>query len=212
MSEITSYIVQETSFNHSVRKFLKKWHYSDYVNIQAKHTFCLFKDGKFGLPEMIGVCIYTRPAGPSAAQSYYPNNPDKVLELRRLCLIDDTPKNAESFFVSKTIKWLKKNTDWEFIISYADEEQGHTGVIYKACNFNYLGKTKAGKTLEVDGKRFHIRTLSMLDRPYGVEINKRWKEKDDGVSIIETLPKHIYTYNLVHHKYIKFEKKNYEKT
>ncbi len=38
--------------------------------------------------------------------------------------------------VAGTIKWLKKNTDWEFIISYADEEQGHTGVIYKACNFN----------------------------------------------------------------------------
>jgi len=195
MSEVKNYVVEETSFNHSVRKFLKRWHYSDYVNIQAKHTFCLFKNGKFGLPEMIGVCIYTRPAGPSAAQSYHPENPDKVLELRRLCLIDDTPKNAESYFVSRTIKWLKKNTDWEFVLSYADEEQGHRGTIY-----------------EVDGERFHIRTLSMMDRPYGVEINKRWKEKDEGIKIIETLPKHIYTYNLVKHKYIKFEKKNYEKT
>jgi len=114
--------------------------------------------------------------------------------------------------LGRKIKWLKKNTDWEFVLSYADEEQGHRGTIYRACNFNYLGKTKAGKTLEVDGERFHIRTLSMMDRPYGVEINKRWKEKDEGIKIIETLPKHIYTYNLVKHKYIKFEKKNYEKT
>ena len=196
MSEIKTYTVEETSFNSSVRKFLKKWHYSDYVNIQAKHTFCLFKPGPFGIPQMIGVCIYTRPAGPSAAQSYWPQNPNQVLELRRLCLIDDTPKNAESFFVGSTLRWLKKNTEWEYVISYADEEQGHKGVIYRASNFNYLGKTKAGRTLEVDGEKFHIRTLTMVDRPYGLEINKRYKAGDEGIKIIETLPKNIYTYLL----------------
>ena len=196
MSDVKSYIVQETTFNHTVRKFLKKWHYSDYVNIQAKHTFCLFKNGKFDIPEMIGVCIYTRPAGPSAGQTYYPEAPDRVLELRRLCLIDETPKNAESYFVGRTLRWLRQNTDWEFVISYADEEQGHKGVIYKASNFKYLGKTSSGKKLEVDGKSFHIRTLSMLDRPYGVEINRRYKAKDEGVKVIETLPKNIYTYAL----------------
>ena len=193
---LQGYWVQETTFNHTVRKFLKRWHYSDYVNIQAKHTFCLFREGNFGIPEMVGVCIYTRPAGPSAGQSYYPEAPDKVLELRRLCLIDATPKNAESFFVSRTIKWLKGNTDWEFVLSYADMEQGHTGVIYRASNFEYLGVTGAGKTLEVDGKRFHIRTLSMLDRPYGVEINRRYRDKDPNVKVLETLPKNIYIYKL----------------
>jgi hypothetical protein len=196
MSEVRSYIVEETTFNSTVRKFLKKWHYSDYVNIQAKHTFCLFREGLFGIPEMIGVCIYTRPAGPSAGQTYWPQAPDKVLELRRLCLIDDTPKNAESFFVGWTIRWLKKNTDWEYIISYADEEQGHSGIIYRASNFKYLGKTSPGKSLEVDGNKFHIRTLSMLDRPYGVEINRRYKENDPNIKIIQTLPKNIYTYQL----------------
>jgi len=193
---LQGYWVEETTFNHTVRKFLKRWHYSDYVNIQAKHTFCLFREGNFGIPEMVGVCIYTRPAGPTAGQSYYPEAPDKVLELRRLCLIDSTPKNAESYFVSRTIKWLKQNTDWELILSYADMEQGHTGVIYRASNFEYVGVTGVGKTLEVDGKRFHIRTLSMLDRPYGVEINRRYKEKDPNVKILETLPKNIYTYKL----------------
>lgn len=200
MSEIQSYTVEETSFNSTVRKFLKKWHYSDYVNIQAKHTFCLWKDGNFGIPELIGVCIYTRPAGPSAGQSYWPQNPMAVLELRRLCLIDDTPKNSESFFVGWTLRWLKRHTDWEYVISYADAEQGHSGVIYQASNFNYLGKTKPGKTLEVDGKRFHIRTLSMLDRPYGVEINRRYKNGDPDVKVIETLPKNIYTYQLIRNK------------
>lgn len=196
MSEIKTYTVEPTTFNSSVRRFLKKWHYSDYVNIQAKETFCLFRPGNFGIPEMIGVCIYTRPAGPSAAQSYYPENPEQCLELRRLCLIDDTPKNAESFFIGKTLRYLKQKTPWEFVLSYADEDQGHSGVIYRATNFEYLGKTSPGKTLEVDGTRFHIRTLSMLDRPYGVEINRRYKAKDENVKIITTLPKNIFVYRL----------------
>lgn len=192
---LESYFAEPIAFNGTVRKFLRKWHYADYVNVQAKEVFGLFRDGVV-VPELVGVCIYTRPAGPSAGQKYYPTDATKCLELRRLCLIDDTPKNAESFFISRTIKWLKKHTNWKFIISYADPEQGHTGVIYRAANFTYAGETLSGSSLLVDGKPFHIRTLSMLDRPYGVEINRRYKNGDTGVQIIKTLPKHIYTYSL----------------
>jgi hypothetical protein len=192
---LETYFAEPVKFDDTVRKFLHKWHYSDYVNVQAKEVFGLFRNGTV-VPELVGVCIYTRPAGPTAGQKYFPQDPTKCLELRRLCLIDDTPKNAESFFISRTIKWLKKNTDWKFIISYADPEQGHTGVIYRAANFKYLGETLPGSSLLVDGKAFHIRTLSMLDRPYGVEINERYKKKDPGVQVVKTLPKHIYTYSL----------------
>lgn len=192
---LQGYTVESISFSDTVRAFLKVWHYSDYANIQAKEVFGLFREGVF-LPELVGVCIYTRPAGPSAAQKYYPQDPDKCLELRRLCLIDDTPKNAESFFVSRTLKWLRKNTDWKFVVSYADPEQGHVGTIYKASNFKYEGVTAAGSSLMVDGKPFHIRTLTMLDRPYGREINERYKAGDPNVQIVKTLPKHIYTYQL----------------
>jgi hypothetical protein len=192
---LQGYKVEHISFSDTVRSFLRKWHYSDYVNIQAKEVFGLFRDGAF-LPEMVGVCIYTRPAGPTAAQKYYPQDPDKCLELRRLCLVDDTPKNAESFFVSRTLKWLRKNTDWKFVVSYADPEQGHKGVIYRAANFKYEGTTSSGQSLLVDGKPFHIRTLTMIDRPYGVEINQRYKAGDPNIQIVKTEPKHIYTYQL----------------
>jgi hypothetical protein len=192
---LQGYYVEPMSFSDTVRLFLHKWHYSDYVNIQAKQVFGLFREGIF-LPELVGVCIYTRPAGPSAAKRYYPADPDKCLELRRLCLIDDTPKNAESFFVSRTLKWLRKKTEWKFIISYADPEQGHTGTIYRAANFKYVGVTSPGLSLLVDGVAFHIRTLTMLDRPYGAEINNRYKRKDPGIQIVKTKPKHIYTYAL----------------
>lgn len=192
---LQGYVVEHISFSDTVRTFLGKWHYSDYTNVQAKEVFGLFREGDF-LPELVGVCVYTRPAGPAAAQKYYPQDPDKCLELRRLCLIDDTPKNAESFFVGRTLRWLRKHTDWKFVVSYADPEQGHQGTIYRASNFKYEGTTSAGSSLLVDGKSFHIRTLTMLDRPYGVEINNRYKADDPGIQIVKTKAKHIFTYQL----------------
>ena len=183
-----------------MRDFLKTWHYSDYVNIQHKETFTLWNSGNFGFPSLVGVCIYTRPAGPAAANKYWPSNPTQCLELRRLCLIDDTPKNAESYFVSRTLKWLKVNSNWEYVISYADPEQGHSGVIYKAANFTYGGVTGAGFQLEVDGEIKHIRSLTMTDRPYGQELSRRYKNGDPGIKIIKTKGKHIFTYKVCRRK------------
>jgi hypothetical protein len=195
------YWVEKSPYTTQIQNFLKIWHYSDYTYIQHKETFTLWRNGNFGFPELVGVCIYTRPAGITAANKYYPKNPDKCLELRRLCLINDTPKNAESYFVSRTLKFLKQNTEWEYVISYADPEYGHVGVIYRAANFKYEGVTGAGSKLEVDGESFHIRTLTMVDRPYGAEINRRYKAGDENVKIIKTKPKHIYTYNIDSNRY-----------
>ena len=193
---LENYRVDPIRFD-SARPFLRNWHYDPYVNVQNKFSFGLFKpENDFGIPEMVGVCVYTLPAGPTAGQAYCPEAPDKVLELRRLACIDDTPKNAESFFVSKTLKWLKKNTDYRVVISYADPEHGHTGVIYKASNFKLVGRTSPGTVIEFGGKRFHNRTITMLDRPYGRKINQLVKEKSDLITHIELQPKYIYKYIL----------------
>jgi len=193
---IANYRVDPIRFD-SARPFLRNWHYDKYVNVQCKHAFGLFKpENDFGIPEMVGVCVYTLPAGPTAGQAYCPEAPDKVLELRRLACIDETPRNAESFFVSKTLKWLKKNTDCQVVISYADPEQGHTGIIYKASNFELVGRTSPGTAVSFRGKRLHNRSLSMTDRPYGRELNKLMKEKSSEISYIDLEPKYIYTYRV----------------
>jgi len=201
--KLKEYWVEHSNYTQQIQKFLKKWHYSDYTYLQHKETFTLWRPGNFGFPELVGVCVYTRPAGISAAQKYHPSNPERCLELRRLCLIDETPKNAESYFVSRTLKWLTKKSTWEFVISYADPEQGHTGVIYRAANFEFGGRTSEGSKLSVDGEHFHIRTLTMLDRPYGREISERYKAKDPNVKVIKTEPKYIYTYNITNDRIIK---------
>ncbi len=181
----------------AVTSFIEKHHYSHNVNgVQSLYHFGLYREGNFGLPTMIGAMMYAHPSMPATAAKYNPINPDKCLELRRLVCIDDTPKNTESYFIGKTLRWLKQNTDMEVIVSFADQHYGHSGIIYKATNFEYYGETAKGSILMVDGKEMHSRSLNQLDRPYGRELNRRYKAGDENIFWKRTKPKHIYVYYL----------------
>ena len=191
---VTDFIVEEIP-RKSVVKFIEKYHYSHNVNgVQSLYHYGLFTEGNFGIPKMIGAMMYAHPSMPATAAKYNPINPDKCLELRRLVCIDDTPKNTESYFIGQTFKLLKRDTDMEVIVSFADQHHGHTGVIYKATNFDYLGETAKGRILMVDGKEMHSRSLNQLDRPYGRELNRRYKAGDENIFWKNTNPKHIYVY------------------
>ena len=92
----------------ALTSFIEKHHYSHNVNgIQSYHHFGLYTDGNFGLPKMIGAMLYAMPSMPHTAAKYNPINPNRCMELRRLVCIDDTPKNTESYFIGKTLRWLK---------------------------------------------------------------------------------------------------------
>ena len=193
---VTDFTVEEIP-RKSVVKFIEKHHYSHNVNgVQSLYHYGLFTEGNFGLPKMIGAMMYAHPSMPATAKKYNPINPDKCLELRRLVCIDDTPKNTESYFIGQSFKLLKRDTDMEVIVSFADQHHGHTGVIYKATNFDYLGETGKGRILVVDGKEMHSRSLNQLDSPYGRELNRRYKAGDKNIFWKNTKPKHIYVYYL----------------
>ena len=170
----------EAVHKKAVTPFIEKWHYSHYAGgIQHRQCFALYSpDGPFGLPRMIGAAIYGQPAMPDTSKKYHPDNPLRCWELRRLCCIDDTPTNTESFFIGKTLRWLKQNTEAEVIISYSDLHQGHEGTIYKASNFIHLGNNGGGRVLMVDGKMFHARSMNQKQKPYGRELKRRWNNKD----------------------------------
>ena len=60
-----------------------------------------------------------------------------MLELNRLWVSDELPRNTESWFVSRALRALPPR----IIVSYADPKFGHYGYIYRALNFNYAGWT-----------------------------------------------------------------------
>ena len=197
---VTNYIVEEI-LRKPASNFIEKYHYSQDTNgVQSIYHYGLFKPdengSRFGVPKMIGAAMYAWPSMPHTRNKYNPINPTKCLELRRLACVDDTPKNTESYFISQTIKLLKRDTDMEVIVSFADQHHGHKGIIYQATNFEYWGETAGGKILMVDGVERHSRSLNQLDRPYGRELNRRYKAGDENIFWKNTKPKHIYVYYL----------------
>ena len=75
------------------------------------------------------------------------NEQNGLFELSRLCIHPDTQSreyNITSWFVAKSIKELRKETEVKAIISYADSDH-HSGTIYRACNFEYCGLSEPKK-------------------------------------------------------------------
>ena len=193
---VTDFTVEYTN-RKAVKGFIEKHHYSQSINgIQSYHNFGLYTDGHFGLPKMIGAMLYGIPSMPATAKKYNPINPSRCMELRRLCCIDDTPTNTESYFIAKTLNWLKHNTDTEVVVSFADQHHNHSGTIYKASNFEYLGETGKARVLMVDGEEYHSRSLNQDKRPYGRELKRRYDSGDENIFFVSRKPKHIYVYYL----------------
>lgn len=96
-----------------------------------------FAYGLMSGEELVGVCTFGTPASRHLQMGACPSDPSKVIELNRLWVHDAMPKNTESWFVSRSLKRLPPR----IVVSYADTVQGHTGVMYRACNFRYAGWT-----------------------------------------------------------------------
>ena len=116
-----------------------------------------------------------------------------AIDIRRMACVDESPRNSESYFISRIIKWIRKNTDATCVLSYSDLTQGHSGTIYKAANFECVGETSATVYVEWNGSTYHPRSLS-IERPYSHELRKAIASGDAKVKT--GLPKKIWIYNL----------------
>ena len=122
--------------NFIANNFIKNFHYLDSYPTEIKNR-------KFGLYEnekLIGVCSF----GACVSWRFTFNSinkisPNNFIELNRLVLLKKE-KNLLSWFVSKCLKNLKE----KIIVAYADTKY-HSGYIYQALNFYYLGLTKKTK-------------------------------------------------------------------
>lgn len=119
------------------------------------------------------------------------NYEERAVELRRMVLHPDCPKNTASYFLSKTIWWLKNNTDINIVYTFADQTVGHKGTCYKAANFEYVKTTPPTKHVLWKGKRYHPRSLT-VDRPYSYKMREDLKK---GIATIEKgKPKILFKY------------------
>ena len=72
----------------------------------------------------------------------------RVISLTRLVVLPGEPQNAASMLIAASLKWLPTlrtpwgQRKWFAAVTCADDSEGHTGAIYKATNWKYVGKTK----------------------------------------------------------------------
>ena len=111
----------------------------------------MFAYGLFDGEEMIGCVIYGKPASNSLCVGVCgPDESNQVLELTRLWIADGTPKNTESFLIGRSLRLLPKEKD--IIVSYAEIDAGHIGIVYQATNWIYTGMSDRHVEWRLDGK------------------------------------------------------------
>ena len=136
-------------------ELLLRYHYLKDISkgFKSGYNYGLYKNNDFSplnIGGIQGVCIFTGLPVPEIAQGAFGlerNEQQGLFELSRLCIHPDTQQgeyNITSWFVSKAIKRLRKDTEVKAIISYADSDY-HSGTIYRACNFRYCGLSEPKK-------------------------------------------------------------------
>ena len=126
----------------------------------VSYAFALYRDGV-----IVGVVTYGTPASSPLRKGIAgKENSHHVLELNRLCLRDNL-KNEASQLIAGSIKMLPAR---KIIISFADTEQGHRGIVYQACNFTYHGLSAKRTDWKVKGKE-HLHGQTIADEFRGVK-------------------------------------------
>lgn len=133
-----------------------------------------------------GVAVYGQPS-PPIQRFAFSDRDFRLFELSRVVVQTKTP-NAASFLVANSLKLLEPKPC--AVVSYADSEFGHCGIIYQATNWTYTGATKShDKVYIVDGRRTHPMTL----RGRGITAPAKWA-KENHIETLKPKPKHRYFY------------------
>jgi len=129
--------VDKTNKEHcdEIKQFIERHEWLGKLPIWLTHRFTarLKKNGA-----LAGVIIMATPNSFSNILGEENKNKEKLIS-RGAC-ISWAPKNLASWLITKSIKYMVKNTEFRAFSAYSDPEAKELGTIYQACNFIYLGQ------------------------------------------------------------------------
>ena len=162
---------------HKAAKYaVMNWHYS-----QSLPRGKLIKFGVWENHIFIGVVVFARGATLELLKPYGLKQTNGC-ELARIAL--NKHKTPVSKIISIVIRMLAKHYPaLKIVVSFADCDQCHTGIIYQASNWIYTGESKTHKFL-VNGRTTHPKTLHTIYGIGGQSIPWLKKYVDPNVSKI----------------------------
>lgn len=134
-----------------VQALVRQHHYSRGGSNTRTYTHGLFRRGALWEQECRGVAWWFPPTMDCAIANY-PKNPNGVLSLSRLVVVPGMPTNACSFLIRHAMRHFMDRKRWPFLITFADEWQGHDGKIYLAAGWTFAGYTKPSPVYVLNGR------------------------------------------------------------
>ncbi len=147
---------------------------------QARHYLKSYPGGSllnFGIfvgSRLLGVAVFG--VGPTNIHCLFKGaSPDQVICLSRFWLDDRLGRNCESHVLAVILRKLRKHQSLvKALVAYSDPAAGHTGIIYRAAGFLYLGLSVATpRYLLSDGKAHHSRTMGQVFGTHSVAYLRR---------------------------------------
>ena len=169
----------EIASNKAIKYACMNFHYAKAVPVNT-FGYSVFNDNN----EWCGVALFGTGASPQIGKQYNLAQ-GQVIEFVRMAL-NGKQKDSVSKIMSISLRLLyKKNPLVKLIVSYADQEQGHLGIIYQASNWYYLGEVKSPPIIE--GKH---------NKSMGGSIGAARKLLKREPKVYFPKPKHKYIYPL----------------
>lgn len=169
-----SFYVKEIDRKISNDVIIKK-HYSGKVTMSVLIHLGLYVNNRF-----LGVLQFGHAMNPASCGSVVNGtNSDQYLELNRMWLDDDCPRNSESMALSYAIKYIKgKFRKIKWIQSFADERCGGLGIVYQAANFDFFGEHE-NIFWELDGVMYHNKAMTIIDPKKSTPTEKMLQKNKD---------------------------------
>ena len=164
------------------RELVVKHHYAKGGSNTATFSHGLFRHKD--LLTCLGVAWWIPPTK-DAAEATWDGDFREVLTLSRLVIAPGVPGNAASFLIARSVRLIAQDGRFRCLITYADEWQGHTGAIYRATNWEYLGLTTPEPT-------FTDETGRLRTRKAGGHTRTRTEMELDGCTMIGRFAKHKF--------------------
>ena len=161
------WVVEDPDFEESSR-FVETHHYSHSVKGMTA-AFCFLVQHKT-TKQTLGAAIFGIPGQKQTLRKYNDSGRLNMLELRRLVLLDEAPRNSESTVLGIMFRLLREK-GVQRILSYSDPNEirsdhpdgKHTGLIYRATGFHKVKEVKKAKAVWWNGVRYPIRNLDQYN-------------------------------------------------
>ena len=161
------YIVRDAPLA-DLRAFIAAYHYARGSSLTA-----VYKHGMYDVHtgRLVGAALWLPPTR-VCAESVNKENWQRVVSLSRLAVSPDMPTNAASFLIGQSIRIIRKEGKWKSLVTYADTRQGHTGTIYKATNWQFVGQVKGSPTWinPADGRQVACKSTKNRNNAQMIEL------------------------------------------